>query len=95
MPDFSERELRDALGCFATGVTVVTTMTPRGSLGSTKNVAISAARAPPSTPPASARPITSAGAWIGGTARPKPAASPMSDPISVPSRMCGPAPRAS
>ena len=37
LPDFSERELRDALGRFATGVTVVTTMTPRGPLGITAN----------------------------------------------------------
>ena len=35
MADFSERELRDAMGCFATGVTVVTTMTDRGPLGMT------------------------------------------------------------
>lgn len=37
MPDFDERQLRDALGRFATGVTVVTTMTSRGPLGITAN----------------------------------------------------------
>ena len=37
MPEFSERELRDALGRFATGVTIVTTMTRRGPLGITAN----------------------------------------------------------
>ena len=35
MGEFSERELRDAMGCFATGVTIVTTMTDRGPLGMT------------------------------------------------------------
>lgn len=35
MADFTERELRDAMGCFATGVTIVTTMTARGPLGMT------------------------------------------------------------
>jgi flavin reductase (DIM6/NTAB) family NADH-FMN oxidoreductase RutF len=47
VPDFSERELRDALGCFATGVTVVTTMTPRGPLGITANSFASVSLAPP------------------------------------------------
>ena len=47
MPDFSERELRDALGRFATGVTVVTTMTPRGPLGITANSFASVSLAPP------------------------------------------------
>ncbi len=47
MPDFSERELRDALGSFATGVTVVTTMTPRGPLGITANSFASVSLAPP------------------------------------------------
>ncbi len=35
MAEFSECELRDAMGCFATGVTIVTTMTDRGPLGMT------------------------------------------------------------
>ena len=47
MPDFSERELRDALGRFATGVTVVTTMTARGPLGITANSFASVSLAPP------------------------------------------------
>ena len=47
MPDFSERELRDALGRFATGVTVVTTMTPRGPLGITANSFASVSLHPP------------------------------------------------
>ena len=47
LPDFSERELRDALGRFATGVTVVTTMTPRGPLGITANSFASVSLAPP------------------------------------------------
>lgn len=47
MPDFSERELRDALGCFATGVTVVTTMTPRGPPGITANSFASVSLDPP------------------------------------------------
>ncbi len=44
---FSERELRDALGRFATGVTVVTTMTPRGPLGITANSFSSVSLHPP------------------------------------------------
>ena len=47
MPDFSERDLRDALGRFATGVTVVTTMTPRGPLGITANSFSSVSLHPP------------------------------------------------
>lgn len=47
MPEFSERELRDALGRFATGVTVVTTMTPRGPLGITANSFSSVSLDPP------------------------------------------------
>jgi flavin reductase (DIM6/NTAB) family NADH-FMN oxidoreductase RutF len=45
--DFSQRELRDALGRFPTGVTVVTTMTPRGPLGITANSFASVSLAPP------------------------------------------------
>lgn len=45
--DFSERELRDALGRFATGVTVVTTMTPEGPLGITANSFASVSLDPP------------------------------------------------
>ena len=40
-------ELRDALGCFATGVTVVTTMTPQGPLGMTANSFASVSLDPP------------------------------------------------
>lgn len=47
MPDFSQRELRDALGRFATGVTVVTTMTPGGPLGITANSFASLSLNPP------------------------------------------------
>lgn len=47
MPEFSERELRDALGRFATGVTVVTTMTERGPLGITANSFSSVSLRPP------------------------------------------------
>ena len=47
MPEFSDRELRDALGRFATGVTVVTTMTPRGPLGITANSFASVSLEPP------------------------------------------------
>ena len=47
LPDFSERELRDALGRFATGVTVVTTMTPQGPLGITANSFASVSLDPP------------------------------------------------
>jgi flavin reductase (DIM6/NTAB) family NADH-FMN oxidoreductase RutF len=44
---FSERDLRDALGRFPTGVTVVTTMTPRGPLGMTVNSFSSVSLDPP------------------------------------------------
>jgi flavin reductase (DIM6/NTAB) family NADH-FMN oxidoreductase RutF len=47
VPDFSETELRDALGRFATGVTVVTTMTPQGPLGITANSFASVSLRPP------------------------------------------------
>jgi flavin reductase (DIM6/NTAB) family NADH-FMN oxidoreductase RutF len=47
MPDFSERDLRDALGHFATGVTVVTTMTESGPLGMTVNSFASVSLDPP------------------------------------------------
>ena len=47
MPDFSERELRDALGRFATGVTIVTTTTERGPLGITANSFSSVSLDPP------------------------------------------------
>ena len=47
MPDFDERELRDALGRFATGVTVVTTTTARGPLGITANSFSSVSLVPP------------------------------------------------
>jgi len=47
LPEFSERELRDALGRFATGVTVVTTMTAEGPLGITANSFASVSLAPP------------------------------------------------
>ena len=47
MSEFSERELRDALGRFATGVTVVTTMTERGPLGITANSFSSVSLNPP------------------------------------------------
>lgn len=47
MADFSERELRDAMGCFATGVTVVTTMTDRGPLGMTVSSFASVSLDPP------------------------------------------------
>jgi flavin reductase (DIM6/NTAB) family NADH-FMN oxidoreductase RutF len=47
VPDFSERELRDALGRFATGVTVVTTMSPQGPLGITANSFASVSLEPP------------------------------------------------
>lgn len=42
-----ERALRDALGCFATGVTVVTTMTELGPLGMTVNSFASVSLDPP------------------------------------------------
>jgi len=47
LSEFGERELRDALGRFATGVTVVTTMTPRGPLGITANSFASVSLEPP------------------------------------------------
>lgn len=47
MADFGDRELRDALGRFATGVTVVTTMTARGPLGITANSFSSVSLTPP------------------------------------------------
>jgi 4-hydroxyphenylacetate 3-hydroxylase, reductase component len=47
LPEFSERELRDALGRFATGVTVVTTMTSDGPLGITANSFSSVSLMPP------------------------------------------------
>ncbi len=47
MPDFGDRELRDALGRFATGVTVVTTMSARGPLGITANSFSSVSLDPP------------------------------------------------
>ena len=47
MPDFSDRELRDALGRFATGVTVVTTEGPHGPLGITANSFASVSLDPP------------------------------------------------
>ncbi|MEO0387719.1 MAG: flavin reductase family protein [Pseudomonadota bacterium] len=42
-----QRELRNALGCFATGVTVVTTMTATGPLGMTVNSFASVSLDPP------------------------------------------------
>ena len=42
-----QRNLRDALGCFATGVTVVTTQTARGPLGITANSFASVSLDPP------------------------------------------------
>lgn len=47
MASLDQRELRDALGCFATGVTVVTTMGPRGPLGMTVNSFASVSLDPP------------------------------------------------
>lgn len=47
VPTFSDRDLRDALGRFATGVTVVTTMTPEGPLGITANSFASVSLTPP------------------------------------------------
>jgi len=47
LAEFSERELRDAMGSFATGVTIVTTMTDRGPLGMTVNSFTSVSLAPP------------------------------------------------
>jgi flavin reductase (DIM6/NTAB) family NADH-FMN oxidoreductase RutF len=45
--EFDDRQLRDALGRFATGVTVVTTMTPAGPLGITANSFASVSLVPP------------------------------------------------
>lgn len=47
MAELDERDLRDALGCYATGVTVVTTMSARGPLGMTANSFASVSLAPP------------------------------------------------
>jgi flavin reductase (DIM6/NTAB) family NADH-FMN oxidoreductase RutF len=47
MPEFSQRQLRDAMGRFVTGVTVVTTMTPGGPLGITANSFASVSLDPP------------------------------------------------
>ncbi len=47
MAEFSERDLRDALGRFATGVTVITTMTADGPLGITANSFASLSLDPP------------------------------------------------
>ena len=47
MTELGERELRDALGRFATGVTVVTTMTAAGPMGITANSFASVSLAPP------------------------------------------------
>lgn len=47
MADLDEIELRSALGRFATGVTVVTTMTPDGPLGMTANSFASVSLDPP------------------------------------------------
>ncbi len=47
MSEFSQRELRDALGRFATGVTVVTTLGGHGPLGITANSFASVSLDPP------------------------------------------------
>ncbi|MER2508394.1 MAG: flavin reductase family protein [Amaricoccus sp.] len=47
MLDFTERDLRNALGRFATGVTVVTTLTADGPLGITANSFASVSLNPP------------------------------------------------
>ncbi len=47
MADFSDKDLRNALGRFATGVTIVTTMTERGPLGITVNSFASVSLNPP------------------------------------------------
>lgn len=44
---FDQRQLRDALGCFVTGVTVVTTTSERGPLGITANSFASVSLDPP------------------------------------------------
>ena len=46
-PEFTQKELRDALGRFATGVTVVTAVGPRGPLGITANSFASLSLDPP------------------------------------------------
>jgi flavin reductase (DIM6/NTAB) family NADH-FMN oxidoreductase RutF len=45
--EFNAKELRDALGRFATGVTVITTVTPGGPLGITANSFASLSLDPP------------------------------------------------
>lgn len=47
MAEFSERELRNAMGSFATGVTVVTTMTDDGPLGMTVSSFTTVSLSPP------------------------------------------------
>lgn len=47
MPEFNQRELRDALGRFVTGVTVVTTLARTGPLGITVNSFASLSLDPP------------------------------------------------
>ncbi|WP_112323967.1 flavin reductase family protein [Oceanibium sediminis] len=47
MTTLDERDLRDALGCYATGVTVVTTQSARGPLGMTANSFASVSLDPP------------------------------------------------
>jgi flavin reductase (DIM6/NTAB) family NADH-FMN oxidoreductase RutF len=47
VPQFTERDLRDALGRFPTGVTVITTMTEGGPLGITANSFSSVSLDPP------------------------------------------------
>ncbi len=47
MPEFTDRDLRNALGRFATGVTVVTTLTAEGPLGITANSFASVSLNPP------------------------------------------------
>lgn len=47
MPELSDRELRSALGRFATGVTVVTTLSAAGPLGITANSFASVSLSPP------------------------------------------------
>ena len=47
-PAFDERAFRDALGCFATGVTIITATAPDGSLvGMTANSFSSVSLDPP------------------------------------------------
>ena len=46
-PAFSARELRDAFGCFATGVTIVTAAGPQGPVGLTVNSFSSVSLDPP------------------------------------------------